>query len=138
MSRTGHGARIGKKEWAYRGLVGKPEGTRPLGRHRRRWENNIKMDIKDIGWEGADWIHLAQDRALVNKRRNKAVVIPNAVHSKCVVHDAVLFTRGGNKCEAGHKNSTAHILEKLKSRRFRIGKMSIWHFLLQMTQVTTA
>jgi hypothetical protein len=43
-------------------LVGKPEGKTPLGRSRRRWEDNIKMDLKAIGWEGVEWIHLAQDR----------------------------------------------------------------------------
>jgi hypothetical protein len=51
-------------------LVGKPEGKRPLGRPRRRWENNIKMDLREIGWGDMDWIDLAQDRdqwrALVN------------------------------------------------------------------------
>jgi hypothetical protein len=48
-------------EWrgAYRALVGKPEGRRPLGRPRRRWEDNIKMDLREVGWEGADWIDLA-------------------------------------------------------------------------------
>jgi hypothetical protein len=55
---------------AYKSLVGKPEGKRPLGRPRRRWENNIKMDLREIGFGGVDWIHLAQDRnrwrALVN------------------------------------------------------------------------
>jgi hypothetical protein len=47
---------------AYRILVGKPEGKRLLGRPRRRWEENIKMDLRDIGWVGMDWIDLAQDR----------------------------------------------------------------------------
>jgi hypothetical protein len=42
--------------------VGKPEGRRPLGRPRRRWENNIKMDLREVGWGGMDWINLAQDR----------------------------------------------------------------------------
>jgi hypothetical protein len=50
--------------------VGKPEGKRPLGRPRRRWEDNIKMDLQEVGCEGMDWIDLAQDRdrwrALVN------------------------------------------------------------------------
>ena len=53
----------------YRVLVGKPEGKRPLGRPRRRWEDNIKMDLQEVGW-GMEWIELAQDRdrwwALVN------------------------------------------------------------------------
>jgi hypothetical protein len=39
-------------------LVGKPEGKRPLERHRRRWEDNIIMDLREIGWEGMDWMHL--------------------------------------------------------------------------------
>jgi hypothetical protein len=43
-------------------LVGKPEGKRPLGRSRRRWVDNIKMDLRGIGWDGRDWIELAQDR----------------------------------------------------------------------------
>jgi len=51
-------------------LVGKPEGKRSLGRPRRRWENNIRMDLREILWEGLYWIHLVQDRdqgrALVN------------------------------------------------------------------------
>jgi hypothetical protein len=42
--------------------VGNPEGKRPLGRPRRRWVDNIKMDLREIGWDGADWIDLAQDR----------------------------------------------------------------------------
>jgi hypothetical protein len=47
---------------AYRILVGKPEGKRPLGRHRRRWEDNIRMDLRETGCGGMDWIDLAQDR----------------------------------------------------------------------------
>jgi hypothetical protein len=43
-------------------LVGRPEGKRPLGRPRRRWVHYIKMDLKEIGWDGRDWIELAQDR----------------------------------------------------------------------------
>jgi hypothetical protein len=46
----------------YRILSVKPDGKRPLGRPRRRWEDNIKMDLRKIGWEGVNWIHLAQDR----------------------------------------------------------------------------
>jgi hypothetical protein len=51
------------EEWnAYTVLMGKPEGKRPLGRSKLRWENNIKMGLREIGWGGMDWIHLAQDR----------------------------------------------------------------------------
>jgi hypothetical protein len=46
----------------YRILVGRPEGKRPLGRPRRRWEDNIKMDLREIGIDGANWIRLAQNR----------------------------------------------------------------------------
>jgi hypothetical protein len=42
--------------------VGKPERKRPLGRPRRRWEDNIRMDLREVGWERVDWMHLAQDR----------------------------------------------------------------------------
>jgi hypothetical protein len=52
----------GEKRIAYRILVGKPEGKRPLGRPRRRWVNNIKMDLREIGWDGVDFIGLTQDR----------------------------------------------------------------------------
>jgi hypothetical protein len=47
---------------AYRVLVGRPEGRRPLGRPRRRWDNKIKKDIQEVGWGGMDWIDMAQDR----------------------------------------------------------------------------
>jgi hypothetical protein len=52
----------GENRNAYRILVGNPEGKRPLGRSRRRWVDNIKMDLREIGWDGMDWIDLAQDR----------------------------------------------------------------------------
>jgi hypothetical protein len=67
----------GKKTGVYRILVGRPEGRRPLGRPRSRWEDNIKMDLQDVGWMGMDWIELAQDRdrwrALVNAVMNLRV-----------------------------------------------------------------
>jgi hypothetical protein len=59
MRWTGHVARIGERRVAYRVLVGKPEGKRPLGRPRRRWGVNIKMDLQEVGWRGMDWIDLA-------------------------------------------------------------------------------
>ena len=67
---AGHVARTGEKRGVYRVLVGKPEGKRPLGRPRRRWEDNIKVDLQKVGCGGMDWIEVAQDRdrwrALVN------------------------------------------------------------------------
>jgi hypothetical protein len=56
---AGHVVRMGKKRTAYRVLVGKPEGMRPLGRPRRRWVDNIKMYLREVGWGGIDWIDLA-------------------------------------------------------------------------------
>jgi hypothetical protein len=69
---------MGERRGAYRALVGKPEGRRPLGRPRRRWEDNIKIDLQEVGWGGGmDWINLAQDRerwqALVNAVMNLRV-----------------------------------------------------------------
>ena len=69
--------RLGKRRVVYRVLVGKPEGKRPLGRHRRRWEDDIKMDLQEVGCGVMDWIELAQDRgrwrALVNAVMNLRV-----------------------------------------------------------------
>jgi hypothetical protein len=62
MRWNGHVARMWEKRNAYRLLAGKPEGKRPLGRPRRRWVDNIKLDLAEIGWGGVDWIGLAQDR----------------------------------------------------------------------------
>ena len=69
-----HVTRMGEMRGVYRVLVGKPERKRPLRRPRRRWEDNIKMDLQEMGCEGRDWIDLAQDRgrwrALVNAVMN--------------------------------------------------------------------
>jgi hypothetical protein len=59
---AGHVARMGERRGAYRALVGKPEGRRPLGRPWRRWEDDIEMDLREVGWRDVDWIDLAQDR----------------------------------------------------------------------------
>jgi hypothetical protein len=68
---------MGEMRNAYRILVGKPEGKRQLGRPRRRLVDNIKMDLREIGWDGMDWINLVQDRdqwrALVNTVMNLRV-----------------------------------------------------------------
>jgi hypothetical protein len=62
MRYVGHVARMGEKKNAYRLLVGKSEGKRPLGRPRRRWVDNITMDLGEVGWSDVDWIGLVQDR----------------------------------------------------------------------------
>ena len=62
MKWAGHVARMGEEKGAYRLLVGKPEGKRPLGRPRRRWVDNIRMDLQEVGCGYVDWIGLAQDR----------------------------------------------------------------------------
>jgi hypothetical protein len=68
---------MGERIGVYRVLVGKPAGKRPLGRPRRRWEDNIKMDLQEVGCGGVEWIDLAQDRdrwrALVNAVMNLRV-----------------------------------------------------------------
>jgi hypothetical protein len=68
----------GENRKAYRLLVGKPEGKRPLGRSRCRWVENIRMDLVEVGWDDVDWIGLAQDRdrwrALVNSVLNLRVL----------------------------------------------------------------
>jgi hypothetical protein len=77
MRWAGHVARIGEERGVYRVLVGKPEGNRPLGRPRHRWEDNIKVDLQEVGRGGMDWIGLAQDRerwrSLVNVVMNLQV-----------------------------------------------------------------
>ena len=62
MRWTGHVAHMGEERVVYRVLVGKPEGKRPLGRPRRRWVNNIRVDLQEVGCGYVDWIGLAQDR----------------------------------------------------------------------------
>jgi hypothetical protein len=77
MRWEGYGARIEDGRGVYRVLVGRPEGKRPLGRPRRRWEENIKMGRREIVIDGANWIRLTQDRvrwrAFVNTVKNLRV-----------------------------------------------------------------
>ena len=77
MRWAGHVACMGERRGLYRVLVGNPERKSPLGRPRRRWEDNIKMDLQEVGCGGMDWIELAQDtdwwRALVNAVMNLRV-----------------------------------------------------------------
>jgi hypothetical protein len=75
-------ARMGEGRNVYRVLVGKPEGKRPLGSPRRRWDDGIKMDLREIGLVSVEWIHLAQDRdrwrAVVNAVMNLRVLTPRS------------------------------------------------------------
>jgi hypothetical protein len=77
MRWAGHVTRMGEKRNAYRLLVGKPEGKRPLGRPRCRWVDNIRMDLGEVGWGDVDWIGLSKDRnrwrAIVNSVLNLRV-----------------------------------------------------------------
>jgi hypothetical protein len=72
-----HVARMGEKRNDYRLLVGRPEGKKPLGRPKRRWMDNVRMDLGEVGWGDVDWIVLAKDRnrwrALVNSVLNLRV-----------------------------------------------------------------
>ena len=80
MRWAGHVARMGEERGVHRVLVGKPEGKRPMGRHRRKWEDNIKMDLQEVGGGRGDWMGLVQDRdgwwALLSTVRNLMFVVP--------------------------------------------------------------
>jgi hypothetical protein len=82
MRWAGHVARMGEGRNMYTVLVGKPEGKRLLGRPKRRWEDGIKMDLRETGCEGVEWINLAQDRdrwrAVVNAVMNLRVLAPRS------------------------------------------------------------
>jgi hypothetical protein len=79
---AGHVARMGEERKVYKVLVGKPEGKGPLGRPRRRWEDGMRVDLREIGEGGADWIRLAQDRdrwrAVVSAVMNLRVLAPRS------------------------------------------------------------
>ncbi|KAJ4438708.1 hypothetical protein ANN_14655 [Periplaneta americana] len=82
---AGHVARMGESGNAYRVLVGRPEGKRPLGRPRHRWEDNIKMDLREVGYDGRDWINLAEDRdqwrAYVRAAMNLRVILRRFINT---------------------------------------------------------
>jgi hypothetical protein len=73
---------MGEKRNVYRVLMGKPEGKRPLGRPRRRWENGITMDLREMDWGSVDWVELAQDRdrwqTVVNTVMNLQALAPRS------------------------------------------------------------
>jgi hypothetical protein len=82
MRWAGHVARMGEERNVHMIFMGKSEGNRPLIRPRRRWENGIRMDLREIGWRSVDWIQLAQDRdrwrALVNTVMNLRFLVPHS------------------------------------------------------------
>jgi hypothetical protein len=82
MRWAGHVACMGEERKVYKVLVGKPEGKRPLGRPRRRWEDGIRMDLREIGLGGVDWIRLSQGRdrwrAVVSAVMNLRVLAPRS------------------------------------------------------------
>jgi hypothetical protein len=82
MRWAGHVERMGEERKVYKVLVGKPDGRRPLGRPSGRWEDGVRMDLRDIGLEGVDWIRLAQDRdrlrAVVSAVMNLRVLAPRS------------------------------------------------------------
>jgi hypothetical protein len=82
MRRARHVARMGEERKLYKVLVGKPEGKRPLRRPRHRWEDGIRMDLREIGLGGVDWIRPAQDRdlwkAVVSAVMNLQVLAPQS------------------------------------------------------------
>ncbi|KAJ4443283.1 hypothetical protein ANN_04951 [Periplaneta americana] len=85
-----HVARMGESRNAYRVLVGRPEGKRPLGRPRRRWEDNIKMDLREVGYDDREWINLAQDRdqwrAYVRAAMNLRITVHLTAESRPTSH----------------------------------------------------
>jgi hypothetical protein len=73
---------MGEERKVYKVFVRKPEGKKPLGRPRRRWDDGIRMNLREIGWESVEWIHLAQGRdrwqAVVNTVMNLWVLVPQS------------------------------------------------------------
>jgi len=101
---VGHVAVMGERRGVYRVLVGKHEGKRPLGRPRRKWEDNIKMDLQEVGCGGMEWIELAQDmdkwRALVSAVMNLRVQLNEGnflTSLKPVSFSRRILLRGVNK-----------------------------------------
>jgi hypothetical protein len=90
MRWAGHVAGIGEGRNVYRVLVGKPEGNKLLARPRRRWENGIRMDLRQTGWERVEWIQVAQDRDrwwdLVNAVMNLRVLAPRSERANELVN----------------------------------------------------
>ncbi|KAJ4447721.1 hypothetical protein ANN_09729 [Periplaneta americana] len=103
---AGHVARVGESRNAYRVLVGRPEGKRPLGRPRRRWEDNIKTDLRELGYDGRDWVNLPQDRdrwrAYVRMAMNLREMVPVSAEVATDATDWTVYSKTqprNAKCE---------------------------------------
>ncbi|KAJ4445879.1 hypothetical protein ANN_12564 [Periplaneta americana] len=125
---AGHVARMGESRNAHRVLVGRPEGKRPLGRPRRRWEDNIKMDLREVGYDDREWINLAQDRdqwrayvrAVMNLRKIKKSFRQDVTRSVNSLH--TLFT------ESVKHRSLPKAKKKIHSHSVHVKAMQIsWH-----------
>ncbi|KAJ4444129.1 hypothetical protein ANN_05918 [Periplaneta americana] len=103
---AGHVERMGESKNPYRVLVERPEGKRPLGRPRRRWEDNIKMDLREVGYDSRDWINLAQDRdqwrAYVRGAMNLRDGLVDEITDRFVIH---LDDRGTDEELSGGEES---------------------------------
>ncbi|KAJ4450771.1 hypothetical protein ANN_02201 [Periplaneta americana] len=110
---AGHVARMGESRNAYRVLVGRPEGKRPLGRPRRRWEDNIKMDLREVGYDDRDWINLAQDR---DRWRAYVRAAMNLRKVQLEVEDVINVTRdensGGNEESDDEDGGDENVVEE--------------------------
>jgi hypothetical protein len=115
---AGHVARMGEKRNAYKLLVGKPERRRPLGRPRRRWLDNIRMDLGEVGWGDVDWIGLAQDRDRWRALVNSVLNIPVPQNAGKI--SSVQTTRKSRRMRwTGH---VAPMGEKRNAYRLLVGK----------------
>ncbi|KAJ4443490.1 hypothetical protein ANN_05162 [Periplaneta americana] len=113
---AGYVARMVESRNAYRVLVGRPEGKRPLGRPRRRWEDNIKMALREVGYDGRDWINLAQDRdqwrAYVRAAMNLRWIPGYCDVERYQVADT-LAKKGSQILQIKHKPTTFHTVKRL-------------------------
>ncbi|KAJ4429686.1 hypothetical protein ANN_21887 [Periplaneta americana] len=124
---AGHVARMGESRNAYRMLVGRPEGKKSLGRPRRRWEDNIRMDLREVGYDDRDWINLAQDRdRWLAYEKQILKLLENKVLRKIFGAKRGEVTgewRKLHKAELHALYSSTDIIRNIKSRRLRWA----WH-----------